>query len=100
MGGPRDPNRRSDLGDDRRGCISPRASARCERVRGEDLIAGAGFFANFYWAPCFDGRDGCGDPLLSSHFWSLASEMQFYALAPFIAALGAALGVAHSFGWP
>ena len=59
-----------------------------EGVRGEDLVAGAGFFANFYWAPCFDGRDGCGDPLLSSHFWSLASEMQFYALAPFIAALG------------
>jgi peptidoglycan/LPS O-acetylase OafA/YrhL len=59
-----------------------------EGVRGEDLVAGASFFANFYWAPCFDGRDGCGDPLLSSHFWSLASEMQFYALAPFIAALG------------
>jgi peptidoglycan/LPS O-acetylase OafA/YrhL len=59
-----------------------------EGIRGEDLVAGAGFFANFYWAPCFDGRDGCGDPLLSSHFWSLASEMQFYALAPFIAALG------------
>jgi peptidoglycan/LPS O-acetylase OafA/YrhL len=59
-----------------------------EGVRGEDLVAGAGFLANFYWAPCFDGRDGCGDPLLSSHFWSLASEMQFYALAPFIAALG------------
>jgi peptidoglycan/LPS O-acetylase OafA/YrhL len=59
-----------------------------EGVRGEDLVAGAGFFANFYWAPCFDGRDGCGDPLLSSHFWSLASEMQFYALAPFIATLG------------
>jgi peptidoglycan/LPS O-acetylase OafA/YrhL len=59
-----------------------------EGVRAEDLVAGAGFFANFYWAPCFDGRDGCGDPLLSSHFWSLASEMQFYALAPFIAAVG------------
>ena len=59
-----------------------------EGVRGEDLVAGAGFLANFYWAPCFDGRDGCGDPLLSSHFWSLASEMQFYALAPFIATLG------------
>ena len=59
-----------------------------EGVRGEDLVAGAGFFANFHWAPCFDGRDGCGDPLLSSHFWSLASEMQFYALAPFIAAFG------------
>jgi peptidoglycan/LPS O-acetylase OafA/YrhL len=59
-----------------------------EAVHGEDLVAGAGFFANVYWAPCFDGRDVCGDPLLSSHFWSLASEMQFYALAPIIAALG------------
>ncbi len=59
-----------------------------EGVSGDDLFAGAGFWANFYWAPCFDGRDGCGDPLLSSHFWSLASEMQFYALAPFVAALG------------
>lgn len=59
-----------------------------EGIRGEDLVAGAGFFANVYWAPCFDGREGCGDPLLSSHFWSLASELQFYALAPFLAALG------------
>jgi peptidoglycan/LPS O-acetylase OafA/YrhL len=59
-----------------------------EGVRAEDLVAGAGFFANFYRAPCFHGRDGSGDPLLSSHFWSLASEMQFYVLAPFIATLG------------
>jgi peptidoglycan/LPS O-acetylase OafA/YrhL len=58
-----------------------------EGIRREDLIAGTGFIANFHWAPCFDGRGGCGDPLLSSHFWSLAGEMQFYALAPCIAAL-------------
>jgi len=59
-----------------------------EGLRLGDLTSGAGFVANFYWAPCFAGREGCGDPLLSSHFWSLACEMQFYALAPFLAALG------------
>ena len=59
-----------------------------EGLRFGDLAAGAGFVANFYWAPCFAGSEGCGDPLLSSHFWSLAGEMQFYALAPFLAALG------------
>lgn len=59
-----------------------------EGLRSGDLAAGAGFTANFYWPPCFAGRDGCGDPLLSSHFWSLATEMQFYALAPFLAVLG------------
>ena len=77
-----------------------RASARWKGFAARILIAAAGFFANFYWAPCFDGRDGCGDPLLSSHFWSLASEMQFYALAPFIAALGRRSAVAHSLWRP
>jgi len=57
-------------------------------LRFEDLIAAAAFLDNLYWAPCFAGSDGCGDPLLSSHFWSLSLEMQFYALAPFIATLG------------
>jgi peptidoglycan/LPS O-acetylase OafA/YrhL len=56
-------------------------------LRFEDLIAAAAFLGNFYWAPCFSGREGCGDPLLSSHFWSLGIEAQFYALAPFLAAL-------------
>jgi peptidoglycan/LPS O-acetylase OafA/YrhL len=56
-------------------------------LHGEDLIAAATFLGNLYWAPCFAGREGCGDPLLSSHFWSLAIEAQFYALAPFLAAL-------------
>jgi len=41
-------------------------------LRFEDLIAAATFLGNVYWAPCFAGSDGCGDPLLSSHFWSLA----------------------------
>jgi len=56
-------------------------------LRFEDLIAAAAFLGNFYWAPCFAGSEGCGDPLLSSHFWSLGIEAQFYALAPFLAAL-------------
>jgi peptidoglycan/LPS O-acetylase OafA/YrhL len=56
-------------------------------LRFGDLIAAAAFLGNFYWAPCFSGREGCGDPLLSSHFWSLGIEGQFYALAPFLAAL-------------
>jgi peptidoglycan/LPS O-acetylase OafA/YrhL len=57
-------------------------------LRGEDLIAAAAFLGNLYWAPCFAGGEGCGDPLLSSHFWSLGVEVQFYALAPFMATLG------------
>ena len=64
-------------------------------LRFEDLIAAAAFLGNFYWAPCFAGSEGCGDPLLSSHFWSLGIEAQFYALAPFLAALGPALAVDH-----
>ena len=56
-------------------------------LRSEDLIAAAAFLGNLYWAPCFAGSEGCGDPLLSSHFWSLGLEMQFYALAPLIATL-------------
>jgi peptidoglycan/LPS O-acetylase OafA/YrhL len=53
----------------------------------EDLKAAAGFYANFYWAPCFEGEAGCGAPTGVSHFWSLASEMQFYLAAPFLIAL-------------
>lgn len=52
-----------------------------------DLAAAAGFYANLHWAPCFAGRDGCGAAAAASHFWSLASEMQFYAAAPLIASL-------------
>jgi peptidoglycan/LPS O-acetylase OafA/YrhL len=53
----------------------------------DDLKAAAGFYANFYWAPCFAGEAGCGAPTATSHFWSLASEMQFYLAAPFLIAL-------------
>jgi peptidoglycan/LPS O-acetylase OafA/YrhL len=55
--------------------------------RTDDLKAAAGFYANLYWAPCFDGAAGCGAPAATSHFWSLASEMQFYLAAPFLIAL-------------
>ncbi|RTL89921.1 MAG: acyltransferase [Hyphomicrobiales bacterium] len=53
----------------------------------DDLKAAAGFYANLYWAPCFTGAAGCGAPAATSHFWSLASEMQFYLAAPFLIAL-------------
>lgn len=52
-----------------------------------DLTAAAGFYANFHWVPCFAGEAGCGALLASSHFWSLAHEMQFYLAAPFLMAL-------------
>ena len=46
-----------------------------------DLWTAAAFVANVHWARCeVDG--GCGDTLATSHFWSLASEAQFYLLAP------------------
>jgi peptidoglycan/LPS O-acetylase OafA/YrhL len=53
----------------------------------DDLKAAAGFYANLHWAPCFDGAAGCGAPTATSHFWSLASEMQFYLAAPTLIAL-------------
>ena len=52
-----------------------------------DLKAAGGFYANFHWASCFEGEAGCGAPLAASHFWSLANEMQFYLVAPFLLAL-------------
>jgi peptidoglycan/LPS O-acetylase OafA/YrhL len=52
-----------------------------------DLAAAAGFYANFHWAPCFESEAGCGALLASSHFWSLATEVQFYLAAPFLMAI-------------
>lgn len=46
-----------------------------------DLIAAASFVANIHWGQCGAGAN-CGDPLVSSHFWTLSSEAQFYLLAP------------------
>ena len=34
-----------------------------------DLVAGAGFYANFYWAGCWAGKAPCPDALMASHFW-------------------------------
>lgn len=52
-----------------------------------DLVAGSGFFSNFYWAECVTRGASCPSPLIASHFWSLGLEMQFYSLAPFVIAL-------------
>jgi len=52
-----------------------------------DLAAAAGFYADFHWGDCWAGLTSCGDSLVSSHFWSLAVEMQFYALAPLLVLL-------------
>ena len=45
-----------------------------------DLWTAAAFVANVHWARCEIVR--CGDALATSHFWSLASEAQFYLVAP------------------
>ena len=52
-----------------------------------DLAAAAGFYADFHWGNCWAGVTFCGDSLVASHFWSLAVEMQFYALAPLLVLL-------------
>jgi peptidoglycan/LPS O-acetylase OafA/YrhL len=52
-----------------------------------DLAAAAGFYADFHWGDCWAGLTSCGDSLVASHFWSLAVEMQFYALAPVLVLL-------------
>jgi peptidoglycan/LPS O-acetylase OafA/YrhL len=52
-----------------------------------DLAAAAGFYADVHWGNCWAGVTSCGDSLVSSHFWSLALEMQFYALAPLLVLL-------------
>ena len=52
-----------------------------------DLAAAAEFYADFHWGNCWAGATSCGDSLVSSHFWSLALEMQFYVLAPLLVLL-------------
>jgi len=49
-----------------------------------DVTAAATFSANVYWAPCFAGSSGCGDPQLLGHYWSVAAEVQFYLIAPLL----------------
>ena len=58
-----------------------------------DLAAATGFFANFYWAGCEASPAPCPHHLIASHFWSLSLEGQFYALAPFLAALPRRLAI-------
>lgn len=52
-----------------------------------DLVAAAGFYGDIYWGRCFEGARSCGAALATSHFWSLALEMQFYAIAPLLATI-------------
>ena len=57
------------------------------RASWADLVAAAGFLANFYWAGCAASTPPCPYPLVASHFWSLSLEGQFYALAPVLVVL-------------
>ena len=47
-----------------------------------DLWTAAAFVANVHWAARCEVDAHCGDALATSHFWSLASEAQFYLVAP------------------
>jgi len=67
--------------------VGLRALGVLPRVWDADLVASAGFYANVHWASCFEGQPGCGDLRAASQFWSLASEMQFYLVAPLLLAL-------------
>ena len=49
-----------------------------------DILSAAFFVSNVHWASCFSGGTGCGSPAITGHFWSLATEMQFYILAPLL----------------
>jgi peptidoglycan/LPS O-acetylase OafA/YrhL len=56
----------------------------CPLQTNDDLIAASTFVANFYWAACPDGALPCPNQLVAGHFWSLALEMQFFLVAPFL----------------
>lgn len=49
-----------------------------------DVISALSFTANGHWSRCYGGAAGCGNPLVYSPFWSVATEMQFYLVAPLI----------------
>jgi peptidoglycan/LPS O-acetylase OafA/YrhL len=62
--------------------IAIAASISGSLVTREDLVSAAGLMANVHWGLCPTAR--CGNPLQTSHFWSLAAEAQFYLLAPLL----------------
>ena len=62
--------------------IAIAASMSGSLVTRDDLVSAAGLMANVHWGLCPTAR--CGDPLQTSHFWSLAAEAQFYLLAPLL----------------
>lgn len=49
-----------------------------------DVVSALSFTANAHWARCYGGAATCGNPLVYSPFWSIATEMQFYLVAPLI----------------
>ncbi len=50
----------------------------------EDVRAALTFTSNGHWARCFGGGAGCGNPMAFAPFWSVATEMQFYLVAPLL----------------
>lgn len=49
-----------------------------------DVRAAFTFTSNLHWAPCFGGAPGCGTAFAFAPYWSVATEMQFYLVAPFL----------------
>lgn len=53
-------------------------------VQPADVRAAFAFLSNLHWAPCFGGSPGCGTVFAFGPFWSIATEMQFYVVAPLL----------------
>jgi peptidoglycan/LPS O-acetylase OafA/YrhL len=49
-----------------------------------DMLSAVLFTGNVHFGRCFAGAAGCGSGNLLHHTWSLALELQFYALAPLL----------------
>lgn len=55
------------------------------KIAPADVISALSFAGNAYWATCFAGiPSACGNPLGFGPFWSIATEMQFYVIAPLL----------------